>query len=527
MRALLNIITDLLTESVGLANRKSGEKFANPAGDILTFQSLNFYPESGRFDGSKLQQAQTDLGKQGIDAEKIVWTNRATSAAGAFGIVTFTTDTGEPFYVGRWFGNIRPNRASNNWPNSELPGNFKLQTGAAKKEDSNMQPSKILTQFTDNTPDTISEQVVARFGADSDQARAIQAFMSSNLPAKVPAGNMLQSAFQDYFCELLGPIALVQGKKVSGNAIEAANIFFGPKQGYADCTISFNANSVGSLYDSLLINGQGRQIKLSSKGKEGATASVVNLVKSIDELQLAPKGQKLIKTYKDAIDITRTIQRKGQTQAPLSLAVQFGIINEKEAQQILALKDADPKEDIINSNRLTARLKKMYSARKSRRESRMVPFYHLLASVAFNVADHINKNTNFPEAASSILNHAALVQLYTTVTKDGSDFVIKMEASYPGEAITGVYIDASKVYYSSGNKGNFTFKILKNGANLDDVNPADPVDDGDVTPAQPDVEELDKITDQPRLTGPGARAARTTAKPDNSITALGREKRRR
>ena len=87
--------------------------------------------------------------------------------------------------------------------------------------------------------------------------------MSQDLPATVPAGSLDQAAFQDYFCELLGPIALVQGKKVGGNALEAADIFFGGGD-YSDCTISFNNNTIGGLYDSLLVNPEGRQIKLSS-----------------------------------------------------------------------------------------------------------------------------------------------------------------------------------------------------------------------------------------------------------------------
>jgi hypothetical protein len=53
MRDLLNILdtisTQPLDEGVGLANRKPGEKFKNPAGDIITFQGLEFYPPSGKF----------------------------------------------------------------------------------------------------------------------------------------------------------------------------------------------------------------------------------------------------------------------------------------------------------------------------------------------------------------------------------------------------------------------------------------------------------------------------------------------
>ena len=49
MRDLINII-----ESVGLANRRPGERFANPAGETWIFQALDFYPESGRLEPQQL-----------------------------------------------------------------------------------------------------------------------------------------------------------------------------------------------------------------------------------------------------------------------------------------------------------------------------------------------------------------------------------------------------------------------------------------------------------------------------------------
>jgi hypothetical protein len=523
MRDLINLL-----ESVGLANRRPGELFANPAGDEWRFRGLKFYPKSGRLDGVQLQQALRNLRKQGIEPEMIEWVNQPTAAAGGFGIAQFNTSDGDVINVGRWFGQINPNPQQNSWPNNALPGGFRLQSRTAKKETSDLKPSQVLTQFQSNTPDTIAQQVAARFGQDSDQYLALASFMSQDLPATVPAGSLDQNAFQDYFCELLGPIALVQGKAVGGNAVEAADIFFGPDQGYEGCVISFNSNSVGSLYDSLLINGEGRQIKLSSKGKEGATASVTNLTRSLSELQATPQGQRLAKKYQETVDIIDTIQREGQTRAPLVLAAQFGIIDPEDIDQVLALRDIAPNTDVTQGRMLNARLKKLYTQREAKRITRKVPFFHLLASIAFNVADHINKKTNFSEAASSILNHAALVQLYTTVTRSGDNFVVNMTARYPAEAITGVILDPAKVYYSSGNKGNFTFKILKNGAQESDVNPADPVDVDTEAPDEVDLKtQLDTVDRAPRLTGPGAGAARAQKEPKMTAAVLGREKRRR
>jgi hypothetical protein len=87
-------------------------------------------------------------------------------------------------------------------------------------------------------------------------------------------------------------------------------------------------------------------------------------------------------------------------------------------------------------------------------------YYHLMAAIAHKAAEKVNNNTNFSEAAAAILNNGALVQVYTKA-KEGKDTwtLINFDTVYPGDSIKGVYLSASKTYYSTGIKGNFTFKI--------------------------------------------------------------------
>jgi hypothetical protein len=151
----------------------------------------------------------------------------------------------------------------------------------------------------------------------------------------------------------------------------------------------------------------------------------------------------------------------------------------------------------------------------------------MISAIAYRVADYVNKNTRFGEAASTILNNSALVQMYTD-TKDSADTITitKLTAVYPSQTVTGVLLDASKAYMSTQGKGNFTFEILKNGAKPSDVNPMDPVDSLE-TPAAVSADELDTALEKPRLTGPGAKAARATNEPKMTKDVLGREKRKR
>ena len=495
MRDLLNLLDNVLTEGVGLANRKPGEKFKNSVGDIITFQGLKFYPESGKFPtGNDLSDAIAELKHSGMN---IHWTNMAAANSGAFAIASFTGEDGSPYYLGRFYKDISPNRAQNNFPHDAIPGGFKFQSKAGQKENSGLKPSEWLTQFQNNTPQTILDQAIAKFGADSAEAQALEAFINSDIPVEVVKGNMNPNAFRDYFAEVLQPIALVLGKNVSGNAAEAASIFFGPGEDYSECTISFNNNTIGGLYDSLLINPDGKQIKLSSKGKDGANASVTNLIKSVQELDQAPAGAKLRKTYADEITMLETINKLGHFGAPLAIAEKYDLIDNKEAQQVMSLKSLGPSDEIIGTGKLSKRLEGMYQARKARDMSRIIPIEHMISAIAYKVADYVNKNTKFGEAASTILNNSALVQMYTNTT-DSKDTIpiTKLNAVYPSQTVTGVLLDASKAYMSTQGKGNFTFEILKNGAKPGSSNPVDGIDDIETSTDDTNTDKLNVVGQQ-------------------------------
>jgi hypothetical protein len=495
IRNLLDIIDNVtpLHEGVGLANRKAGEQFKNHVGDIVTFQSVEFYPPSGKFPpDDTMADTITDLKQSGMN---IHWVNQAAANSGGFMIATFTGENGEPYYLGKFVKEVSPNRAQNNFAHNDIPGGFKFQSKAGQKENSGLKPSDWLTQYQNNTPQTILAQAIKAFGPDSAEANALQTFIEGDIPVEVARGNMNATAFRDYFAEVLQPIALVLGKNVGGNAAEASDIFFGPGQGYGDCTISFNNNTIGGLYDSLLVNPEGKQIKLSSKGKDGANASVTNLIKSVQELDKAPAGAKLRKTFAKEIAMLENINKLGHFGAPIAIAEEYGIIGPGDGKLVMALKNLGPNDDV--SGILNKRLQALYNERKAKDVGRIIPIEHMIAAIAYKVADYVNENTRFGEAASTILNNAALVQMYT-ITSDNKDTIeIKeLNAVYPSQTVTGVLLDATKAYMSTQGKGNFTFKILKNGARAQDVNDIDGMDSLEIEPSTDvsDPEQLDVAT---------------------------------
>jgi len=521
MRDLLDLLNNVLTESTGLAGRKPGEVWADGQGNKLTFQSLEFFPSGGgQFpDASSLVGAKNDVvDQQGL---QVHWANQANSGTRAFGIATFTDEQGNPVYLGRFFKEIKPNKSDNKWENNDTFPGFIWQSKSSKKESSGYKPSDFLTDLKSQTPASLAAQVIAKFGPKSDEARAIVAFMKSNTtPIRVPKGNMELTAFRDYMGEILQPIALVMGKKVKGNADEAALAFFGAVN-YSDCVISFNEGVSGGLYDSLLVNSKGKQIKLSSKGESGAMASVVNFLRCIEELEATSQGRRLRQKHQDVVDIIDAIDQGGHFGGPLELASHYGIIDDDDVYFVPLLKNIGPQENIDWGKH--KKLQKLYNDRQAANPETLVPAEHMIAAIAYKVADYVNEHTNFSAAASEILNTSALVQMYTYIKESGTDFEITFDAKWPSTAVTGVKLSAGKTYMSTAKGGgNMVFKILKGGAK--DVPDAEETGSKGKSTAKVSTADLDAVTKTPRLSGPGARTARSK-EPDFDEKTTGRRKR--
>lgn len=490
MRNFLDII-DNLNESTGLANRKPGSLFTNPEGDQLIFQSLNFYPAEGGEFGSteELTAAVEQLAAQ--LPRPIEWTNVIGKNLG-FGIATFSDPQKNTYYLGRYFQKINPNRLLNYFPNT-LPAGFKLQTKAAQKEASGYKPTEVLDRLEDLTPNDIYQQVIKKFGEGSDEAVAMQAFMNSPGRSEFPLGNMNFTAFTNYFCEILQPMSLVMGKKIRGNAQDAAAKFLGSAS-YTDCTITYNSGKNDGLFDSSVVAPNGQAIGISTKAKNGAKASAKNLDDKVKEMRGDPDGQKILDKYATEVSLIQMIVDGGYINGPLNLAVLYEILTPEEAQQVRNLRNLAPNQ---MEGRLNEKLQAMYDSRSTADASKMIPFFHMLAAVAFEVANHVNDKTNFGRAAAAILNYGAFMQCYTDAKNVGSNVVLEeFQFQYPSEAVTGVKLAADKTYFSTGNKGNFTFKILKNGATEDDVTMPDDTVNATAEP-EDDVEKLDKVITNP------------------------------
>ena len=90
-------------------------------------------------------------------------------------------------------------------------------------------------------------------------------------------------------------------------------------------------------------------------------------------------------------------------------------------------------------------------------------YLHSISAVAHTVSQYINANTDFSTVASTILNNAALIQVYSRIRQKENKWIIdEFFTKWPQDDVAGVEFSASKNYSSTNINGNFTFKILTN-----------------------------------------------------------------
>ena len=462
MRDILNLL-DSLAESRGLSGRKPGAiyKRGDTPEDQIVFQNLTFYPKVGQYATKEETQAAFDKVQKQL-GHPIEMVNQPSNSLKAFAIATFDTFVGTR-YLAKFAQSIKPVHDANKFfQTDDIPGGFSQADARGSKENVGYKPSQVLKEFKSQTPASIMAQIEAKFGADSDEYRAAEIITTTpSFPVSVPAGKMDFAGFRDYFCEMLQPIVLINGQPVGGNAAEAAKKFLDGT--FSNCIVSFDDKPGGKLYDSLMINPAGKQIKLSSKGGVGAMASSVNLMRSVQELEAAGMNQ-FRDTYAEAIAILEVIDKGSHNSGPLELAVGLGIISDVEATQVMSLIDTagDPNFD-IDKTKLSKNLKKIYKDRTAENPSKIVPLNHLVSSIAYKVCNEINMKTNFSEAAADILNHSAFVQMYTNAKKSKDVFVIEgFNTIWPSKLFTEVTLEAQKSYSStSSSGGKLVFNINK------------------------------------------------------------------
>ena len=320
---------------------------------------------------------------------------------------------------------------------------------STEKEQAGLKPSDILENFTNLTPQSILTQVQKKFGKDSVLSKATEETIKFGYPkTPIVLGGMSEAALTNYFCEVLHPIAIINGN-VTGNAVAGINVIAGTESAKG-FLINFSTGVITGLYDSYLAQGDSR-INLSSKfgsAETSAKASVTNLL----TLHQNIKKPKIFNEYKIELGILKTIQNETAESAPLKLAVNFNIITVKDMSIILKLKDAP-------DTKLTKTLISMRDSMVPGKDNTPIQYYWVIAGVAKAVCNYINTNTKFSKFASLLLN-GSVIQVYTKVASRNNTLTFKpFDTKWPDDAVTNVMIESGTRYKTNRIDGKMGFVV--------------------------------------------------------------------
>jgi hypothetical protein len=443
-----------LIESKGIMGRVLGDRFQK-GDDVLEFQSVNLYPtEEMEFDSPEqrdefIQQLEQELGSQ------IEWTNVPNRGSLSFGVAVFTDPALDDklTYWGRYFRQKTADMMGK-WSNSQVPQGWKLQTAGAMKLDIGIDPQHLIKTDdpfngvldviqavkTNSAGHDLSEMLVSSLETIHTQQHPVFPGQISNMPA-----------IRDYFGEIMGPVALMSDM-VGGQADDARDDLLSG-QPWGSCNVFWPMAMNAPLVDSYLTAPDGTRVGISSKGGEGAKASVKNIFDGIAKATDEMKAQ-----YQTTVNIVNIVQSNSAKDGPFRLAELYQQLPQGLEQEINGYMKAG-KTDYAGISPAATELFNYGTPKQD------IPGfntgYALLALLAKKVAMLINEaGPEFGEGCLAFINQSSIIQLYLKMGKQGTDTMVSSwRAIYPPNFRGQVTIDGSKNYYSSRIGGKFAFKL--------------------------------------------------------------------
>lgn len=300
-----------------------------------------------------------------------------------------------------------------------------------------------LSSRNDLSPD-IKKQVVELLEAVSEG--------SSN---PVPGAGDYAKSYEIDLGETAAPIALTKKKFLSGDwkaAEVGMNINLSAIRG-----VEFPNDPAEKLYDSYLIIDDRNKIRVSSKDKAGgAKASVSGVVDDISNYPERYEGLFDPATnpgFNDLLEIVKIIKspdmsivgnsnrwkKNGSIAGVLQLGIKLGVISSSQSDRIVEIIDSDAQQ---LSPKELGDLKIILSYKGTDDSSR--PDYrigwHLLAGVAAEAANRVNKNYKTDAFFKAVLERSNMLQVKTSL-KQAS---VKNEM---GEVTKGAYFSNFQVIY--------------------------------------------------------------------------------
>lgn len=470
---------EFLFEGQGLRAAKSGETYVTDDGTEYKFQSWNWqFPSDAQVYATPAELEQEILDIISGDQNKIAWVN-SPKGNKSFGYAIFATGSGEEKWIGKFYRAKNPNSTITDTEVKQFlglsAGTKDKKTSAAVKSEAGLKPGKL--GLADNRARGTGAiiKAVSGHGLGPMLVESLNQAASSN-SVIFAGGASMASALQDDFCETLTPVAMIAGHpQIVGELQRAvADIFKGGD--LSGATISFPVEENSPLIDSYIIK-DGISLGVSSKGKQGAKATITNIWKAKEEAAQNTTGQAYITKFTEAVYILDTCKVEVGLLQPITLAQRYKLINEAEVTALMeAIKSPrDPRYKLMgnpqnpnavitqpppaDANKVPPALRRLFNMGGYKSGS-YVGFL-CLARVAHLVANHINTDSNidFGEAIRSFLNSSAMVQAKSVVGAKGADAVLKsVNITYPPNFQEKAKIE-SNGYSGTGAKGKFSFSL--------------------------------------------------------------------
>jgi len=417
------------------------------------------------------------------------------------------------------------------------------EEGPIQKEAALLKPTQI--GITDKSipagklgQEIINNQVLQ----NTDYGRAVidmaQQIMSGRNPVmpKEYIGTKIGNSMQDYAGEYLGVLALVTGVSDFPFKEDFLDWLGGDLKNLSLEFPSKANTNIADSYASITNKRTNHQINISSKGEGGGAPPSVGGLKIPEDIRSSPDYQ----TAVDFIDLADTSRKGGKFQLPEPKTVSqvfqaMNLLHER-------VPDSVPKKfskflpwDIS----IVDKVNKSLQAFKDGGEQPL-PTYEaawsdinfkkpssdggkLVHAVKLAVMQAVNEGQAIPNFQEVILRILGMnfVQQYALMDKKTG--VMTFRTQWPAQLRGKVSLE-SKAGATDPTKGGFSFKLANTDPKTDLEQPDESgISDQDDQAQQTD---LDDITKSKRLTGPGAKAARTASAPKTDVDTLGRERRR-
>ncbi len=455
-----------IIEASGVFNRQAGQMFRHPdTNHELEFVKIVAYPsDADQFDDVAARDAAIEQLNKSLDID-IECTNNPTSRMLAFGLAYLkepldSSGKESTHIFARYFKKMSQAGLPANWNSKDFHG-YRLQTGAASKLQQGLMPQDILglEEKRYRGIDNLMNAVRANLKDKPEVLEGFETVARGELPATFPGQRNIGTAIRDYAGEVLQPIAIMSGANV-GQGVKAAKQDLIPNQEWSEMDLFWPSGKNHALVDSVFVRDDGLEIGISSKGKQGADASMKNIQDAIKKAKTTSPG--LLSTHADVVDIVNIIDQNSAEEGPLLVAEEIKLLTAETTEFIRKMKTtAMTVEDIQKEHNKNPQILQVYQSFGAKLNHQNYNIYfHMVTNVAKMVAQKLNSTAGFGEGMMAFMKQASIIQVYTQIGNSGDDVsVTEFRSVYPPQFEGVILVNGGKNYASTKIFGKLAFKM--------------------------------------------------------------------